>query len=238
MPNHVVYPVHLGTFHNAEYSHFVLNTRFGEKFNAASLSYLIQADDALLVVDTGSRQPPEGTDLRGDAKAAYAATFEQLGRSFDDVTHIVLTHLHWDHMQLNHLFPKAKILVQRQEVAAAAAPVYPLYYEHKDIGRMIADDGGRLIFLDGDEDIVPGVTAVFAGGHTLGSQMVYVATSEGTAVISGDVLNLYENLETRSVKEVDVVAWVHAVNRIKKDADVILPMHDLAVLEKHPVVGA
>jgi len=238
MPNHVVYPVHLGTFHNAEYSHFVLNTRFGERIDVASLSYLIQGADALLVVDTGFRQPPEGTDLRGNATAAYAAAFEQLGRSFDDVTHIVLTHLHWDHMQLNHLFPKAQIFVQRREVEVAAAPVYPLYYNHVDIGHMIAEDGGRLAFLDGDEEIVPGVPAVLAGGHTLGSQMVYVTTSEGMAVISGDVLNLYENLETRSVKEVDVVAWVHAVNRIKRDADVILPMHDLAVLEKHPVVGA
>jgi len=236
--SHVVYPVRLGTFPNAEYSHFVLNTRVGEKFDAGLLSYLIRADEALLVVDTGFCRPPEGMGPLGDAKAAYAAKLAELGRTFDDVTHIVLTHLHWDHMQCNHLFPNAKIFVQRQEVAAAAAPVYPLYYEHEDIGRMIAEDGGRLVFLDGDEAIVPGVTAVFAGGHTLGSQLVYVATSEGTAVISGDVLNVYENLETRSVKEVDVVAWVRAVARIKKDADVVLPMHDLRVLDKHPVVGA
>jgi hypothetical protein len=40
VPNHTVYPVHLGTFHNADYSHFVSNTGF--------------------------RQPPDGTDLRGD----------------------------------------------------------------------------------------------------------------------------------------------------------------------------
>lgn len=104
MPNHVVCPVHLGTFHNAEYSHFVLNTRFGEKFDAASLSYLIRGEETLLVVDTGFRRPPEGTDLRGDAEAAYAAKLAELGQSFDDVTHIVLTHLHWDHMRVSRAF--------------------------------------------------------------------------------------------------------------------------------------
>ncbi|NIA13000.1 MAG: MBL fold metallo-hydrolase [Nitrospiraceae bacterium] len=237
MAGYVIHPVKLGTFHNVDYSHQVLNTRFGEKIDTAVLSYIVVGENALLVVDTGFRATQDNFDLEGDAEQAFRDKFAELGLELENVTHIVLTHLHWDHMQLNHLFPNATVYVQRREMEVAAAPVYPLYYNHQDIARLLAEDGDRLVFLDGDTEILPGIKAAFAGGHTLGSQMLYVNTSEGTAVITGDVLNLYANLDERSPKEVDVVGWVRAVERIKRDADVILPMHDLEVFERHPVVG-
>lgn len=241
MDKYVIHPIKLGTVKNVDWSHNVLNTRFGEKMDAAFLSYLIVSKDALMVVDTGHRHLTytrgDTMNIEGEAEDGYQEKFKELGFSFDQVTHILLTHLHWDHMENNHLFPNAKIYVQRKEVETAAAPIYPLYYERADIARLIGEDGERLVFLDGDTEILPGVKAVFVGGHTLGSQLIYVNTSEGTAIITGDVCNVYENLEVRSVKEVDVIAWVRAIEKIKRDADIVLPMHDPRVLVQHPVLG-
>lgn len=241
MYNYRIYPIQLGVDDNTDWSHCLINTRFGEKMTGAFLSYLIMGKKEIMIVDTGFRTnvytKGHQMSIEGNAEQAYTETFNKLGVSFNQVTHILLTHLHWDHMENNHLFPKAKIYVQRREIETAAAPFYPLYYEPQDIGHLISDESDRLVFLDGDIEITPGVKAVFGGGHTLGSQMIYVNTSEGNAIITGDIVNIYQNLEIRSVKELDVVGWVKAIKKIKHDADIILPMHDPEVLKRHPVVG-
>ena len=245
MNTHVIYPTLLSLAHNVDYSRFVLFKGIGEKVDEAfALSYLIVGPNTLMVVDTGFRTEEYNNRwidptmiIEGNPEQAFRDKFAELNLKFDEVTHILHTHLHWDHVQLDHLFPNAKIYVQRREMEVAAAPVWPMFYNHEDIGRLLLEDGERLVFLDGDSEIVPGVKAVFAGGHTLGDQMIYVNTTEGNAVITGDILNIYANLERRSPKEVDVPAWVRAIQKIKRDADIILPGHDPQVLKKHPVVG-
>jgi len=241
MKKPIVYPIKLAKVKNVDYSHNVLNTRFGEKMDAAFLSYLIVAEDSLMVVDTGhtvlSYTKGDNMNIEGDAQEAYKAKFDELGFSFDEVTHIILTHMHWDHMQNNHLFQNANIYVQRKEVEYAAAPLYPLYYERGDVAKLIGEDGDRVVFLDGDTDLVPGVKTKLVGGHTPGSQVVFIDTSDGVAIITGDICNVYENLETRSVKEMDVLSWVRAIDMIKKYGDIILPMHEPRVIEDYPKIG-
>ncbi|WP_319559322.1 N-acyl homoserine lactonase family protein [Marispirochaeta sp.] len=241
MKSPIVYPIKLATVKDVDYSHNVLNTRFGEKIDAAFLSYLIVVDKFLMIVDTGhtllSFTKGDNMNIIGDAKEAYESKFQELRLEFNDVTHIILTHMHWDHMQNNHLFPNARIYVQRKEVEYAAAPLYPLYYEKADVAKLIGEDGDRVVFLDGDTELAPGVKTVLVGGHTPGSQIVYVNTSDGMAIITGDICNVYENLEVRSVKEMDVLGWVRAINKIKKDGDIILPMHEERVIKDYPQVG-
>lgn len=151
----------------------------------------------------------------------------------------MLSHLHWDHVQNCDLFPNARIYIQRMEMAYAAAPIDPTYYESADIAGLIGNYSGRIVYLDGadgDEVISPNVKLVLMGGHSPGSQVAYVETSRGRAILTGDICNVYENLETRSVKEVDVLKWTKAVKKIKKDADIVLPQHELRVLEDYPCI--
>jgi len=64
-----------------------------------------------------------------------------------------------------------------------------------------------------------------------------VNTKEGNVVMTGDICNVYENLEIRSVKEMDVIAWVKAIQKVKLLADIVLPQHDLRVFDKHIAIG-
>ncbi len=236
-----VYPVKLATVVQCDYSHNVLNTRFGEKIDTAMMSFIIRDGDNVVVFDTGHRvlhyDNGQELNLHGNAEENFKKKFAELDLRFEQVTHIVLSHLHWDHIGNCHLFPNAKIYIQRKEMAFAAAPIYPLYYESEYIAEIIGNYHDRTIYLDGedgDEQITPNVKLVLLGGHSVGSQVAYINTSKGCVILTGDICNVYENLEIRSVKELDVVQWTKAIKRIKADGDIILPQHEPRVCDDYP----
>lgn len=235
-----VYPVKLATCVQVDFSHNVLNTRFGEKIDTAILSYIILDGDQIIVFDTGHKilNFSNGLDLNLDGNAAenFAKKFAELNLSFEDVTHVVLSHLHWDHVQNCDLFPNANIYIQRSEMAFAAAPIYPLYYETQDIANLLGNFSDKIVFVDGDEQLTDHVKLVLLGGHSPGSQAAYIQTSQGTVILTGDVLNVYENLDVRSVKEIDVIGWVKAIKRIKAEGDIILPQHEPRVVTDYPSI--
>ncbi|HOX27883.1 MAG TPA: N-acyl homoserine lactonase family protein, partial [bacterium] len=105
----------------------------------------------------------------------------KLGFRIEDVSHVVLTHLHLDHAGGMSLFPGASIYMQKKELAAAMRPEPEFstgYYEPKDF----AGAGGlNIIEIDGDFDIFGdgSVRLIFTGGHSRGHQMVLAKTSDG-----------------------------------------------------------
>lgn len=124
-------------------------------------------------------------------------------------------------------------------MAFAAAPIYPLYYEREYIVELLDDFGDKLVFLDGedgDEQITPHVKLVLLGGHSVGSQVACIETNQGRVILTGDICNVYENLEVRSVKELDVVQWTKAIKWIKENGDIILPQHEPRVFDDYPSI--
>jgi glyoxylase-like metal-dependent hydrolase (beta-lactamase superfamily II) len=96
----------------------------------------------------------------------------------------------------------------------------------------------RIRYLDGDEQIAPGIRVVLVGGHSPGSQVVVVTTRKGEAVICSDALDLYRNLEEGVVAPgADLLQGLLAWDRIKALAsspELIIPSHDPLVLKKFP----
>jgi glyoxylase-like metal-dependent hydrolase (beta-lactamase superfamily II) len=54
---------------------------------------------------------------------------------------------------------------------------------------------GRVVFVDGEREILPGIRVVKVGGHTAGMQIVTVQTERGQAVLASDASHYYRNLE-------------------------------------------
>lgn len=160
----------------------------------------------------------------------------------ESVTDIIISHVHWDHLDGADLFPKARIWIQREE------------YEHYvgDHGKpldaaidtvdaaMLArlKEAGRVQLVNGDsEEILPGIIAYTGGKHTFASQYLGVQTAGGTVVVASDNCYLYENLERHLpiAQTLDAKSNLAAQDRMKRLAsspDWIVPGHDPAVFKR------
>jgi len=122
----------------------------------------------------------------------------ELGVSPDDVSDIVLSHAHFDHMGGIAEFPKARLHIQKREYLSwMEAMALPRQYGfitavvHPDDLRTAFDASleHRLNLIEGDrDDLIPGLHVRTGEGHTLGQQFIIVETAKGRMVVSGDCI--------------------------------------------------
>ena len=96
---------------------------------------------------------------------------------------------------------------------------------------------GRLVFIDGEKEIVPGLSVHKVGGHTAGMQIVTVQTRDGRAVVASDASHYYHNFEKNVpfTTHHDLPGMYDGFQRLRDLADrpdLILPGHDPLVLER------
>jgi N-acyl homoserine lactone hydrolase len=152
----------------------------GERIVIPVPGYLIQADGALVLVDTGMpRAVLAGADdigplmrPRGGMDAHVTARLAALGISPEAITHVVATHFHFDHAGALGDFPHARIVAQRAAVEAAR------------VGRpreqaIVGTPGLRWHLVDGDTDLISGVRLLRTDGHAIGHQSVLVTLQGG-----------------------------------------------------------
>ena len=98
---------------------------------------------------------------------------------------------------------------------------------------------GRVRFHDGDEEIAPGLSVHFIGGHTMGLQSVRVMTKRGAVVLASDAAHLYAHLEqSRAYPVVYNVAEMleghRVLRRLASSPRHIVPGHDPLVAKLYP----
>lgn len=172
----------------------------------------------------------------------------EIGIDCARVEHVILTHFHYDHVGNYALFPRAVFYVQDDEMAFytgryANQPAFRHSVEVDDIVALVRYNyEGRLVFVDGDQEIVPGICVHKVGGHTAGMQVVSVHTREGRAVVASDASHYYHNFEKNVPFMVlhDLPGMYRAFTRLRALAerpDLIIPGHDPLVLERLRPVG-
>ena len=166
----------------------------------------------------------------------------------DSVTDVVLSHIHWDHMDGLDLFPRARVWLQRAEYEYYVGDLGQVLHEGIDaedaamLFRMRA--AGRVELVDGDaREIIPGIAVYTGGRHTWASQYVGVRTRAGTVVVASDNAYLYENLERHApiAQTFDAASNLAAQERMLRLASaprLVVPGHDPAVFERFGGRGA
>ena len=178
-------------------------------------------------------------NFRSPADAVAAA-----GVKAEEVTDIVISHAHWDHVDGADLFPKATVWIQKDEYTYYTGEAWHARNTHggidaEDMAALLKiNTEGRLRFVEGnDQEILPGIRAHTGGRHTWASQFVSVATPAGTAVFTSDNVYLYENLDKRAAiaQTLDAASNLSAQDRVRSLASsprLIVPGHDPAVFER------
>jgi len=161
----------------------------------------------------------------------------------EEVTDIVITHIHWDHADGIDLFPNAVVWIQADEYHHYVTPLTGAPQERgieAEVSHMLFDleRRGKLRLIEGDgREFLPGITAYTGGKHTFASQYVGVRTAMGTVVIASDNLYLYENLDKRAAiaQTLDAESTLRAQERMRSLAShvrLIVPGHDPAVFQR------
>ena len=173
----------------------------------------------------------------------------KVGLKPEDITDLIITHMHWDHADGMDLFPKARIWIQQDEYSYYTGEGWQPGGNH---GGIDADDvmalvklniEGRVRLLKGDnQDVASGIKVYTGGRHTYASQYVGVSTKAGTVVIASDNCYLYENLDKHVpiAQTLDSESNLKAQDRMKQLASnmrLIVPGHDPSVFTRFPTPG-
>lgn len=210
----------------------------GRRTTAAVLGYLILGGADPIVVDTGYRVGRYENGMHvfsREPSQTLAAALAGHGIEPADVGLLVLTHLHSDHTGEVDALPNARIAVQREELAYAAAPYFPeTMYVREDIAKLVDPLFDRMQVLDGATELTAGVHAKPTGGHSPGHQQIEVELDSGLAIIMGDNAYLLDAVDqgvppgyVTSVPET-----MRAIDDVRRRAAHVLTMHDPQILDR------
>ena len=154
----------------------------------------------------------------------------------DDVELVVLSHLHFDHVGNNELFPNARFVVQRDELPQALAPPKFCMFYYPEYSYKMSAVLDRLEVVDGDVQIDSHVRLLKIGGHTPGCQATLVDTAAGVVCLTSDAMYNYRNIELDwPVGSFwDLPQLLRGMARMRQEADILVPQHDWQFLQEYP----
>jgi N-acyl homoserine lactone hydrolase len=242
MQRHRIYPIALceGPRDSA---HFAYRSEHSDICNTACYIWYIENSGAKILVDAGDN----AADFlaKGATETDIISVEDGLGKHDlkpDDIDIVIVTHLHCDHIALAHLFKNARFIVQKRELEYALNPhpIDAVFYDRSFF------NGLNWEAIDGDKEIVPGISVLYTPGHSPGGQSVEISTSAGKAIITGFCSTLGTFSPTKEMKrrgwEVtiplihhDALQTYNSVLLVKHRADIILPLHESAFILKDAI---
>ena len=168
---------------------------------------LVKTPGALVLMETGigDKQDSKFQDIYKVKHDGHLLdSLKSAGFGPADVTHVVNSHLHFDHCGGNTkwgsggggqgtgkvvpTFPNAKYIVQEKEWAMAVNPDKRSKASYLSENFMPVFEAGQMVQVQGDTEIAPGVSVVHTGGHTGGHQLLIVRSHGKTAIYWGDLI--------------------------------------------------
>ena len=169
----------------------------------------------------------------------------------DEITDIILSHPHWDHVDGVPLFPKAHVWIQKEDYNYFVGQAWQKDgqsggFNKRNVDTLVSlNIAGKLTLVDGDnQEIIPGIQVYTGSRHTFNSQYVLVHTGGDRVVLASDNIWIYYNLEHLASSPYlngtfDTTAYVKSMQRMKTQASnikYIIPGHDPATFSRFPMV--
>jgi glyoxylase-like metal-dependent hydrolase (beta-lactamase superfamily II) len=247
-PNYEIYAVRYATIKDFAVSGLVAGADPSRKMDIAMMVWLIKGGGHNILFDSGFYRDQFMRQWKPVDYAKPSDAVARAGVKPEDITDVIISHIHWDHADGFDLFPKAKIWIQKDEIEYYAGSAWNgrkrSAADPDDIlGLVKLNTEGRVALVNGDaQEILPGITCYTGGKHTYASQFLGVTTATGIAVLASDNAYLYENLEKHVpiAQTLDAASNLRAQDRMKQLAtnpELIIPGHDPAVMKNFPEVA-
>jgi glyoxylase-like metal-dependent hydrolase (beta-lactamase superfamily II) len=199
--------------------HLSMNRFWGEserRRGPLCTSTLLKTPAGLLLVDP-SLTPDRMPDLLND----------QAGVRSEDVRYVYLTHFHGDHRFGLEAFPHARWIMARSEIE---------YWQRRA-------GGAERALLDriepaGDE-VLPGIRTLFTPGHTPGLTSLQFQWRSQRVVVAADAAMTQQFFWAREGyhNSTDFTAARESIERLRWEADLVIPGHDNYFLTHLPPAG-
>ena len=165
-------------------------------------SLLIEGEGITILIDTGTGQKwteKERSRYVMDPACDLFDSLDALDISPGDITHVILTHLHFDHAggnttggngEFHPAFPNAEYLVQDKHVEWAQRP------SERDRASFIPDNWeciekpGQLKRIHGEEELFPGIAVRVVHGHTPFQQLPFITAGGAAILFCSDLIPL------------------------------------------------
>jgi glyoxylase-like metal-dependent hydrolase (beta-lactamase superfamily II) len=247
-PAYEVYAIQYGVIKGFKVSSLIAGADTSRRLDLSMMVWLLKEPGGRnILVDAGFHRDDLIERWKPSDYVPPSEAVARLGIEPGAITDIIISHVHWDHLDGADLFPNARIWIQKEEyehhVDSAGTRLANAITAEDAVmlAKMRAD--GRVNLVDGDaREIIPGITVYIGGKHTFQSQYAGVRTAAGTVVVASDNAYLYENLERHVpiAQTLDPVSNLAAQDRMMKIASnprLIVPGHDPAVFVRFPLPG-
>ncbi len=188
-------------------------------------SFVLRTGRHTILIDTCCNKPRPGRGQFDQGKNDYLAGLAGIGVKPQEVTHVMCTHLHWDHVGWNTrlvdgkwvpTFPNAQYVMAKREYdhwdAVYAkeknnrSHVHALAFEDSVLPLMRAE---KAILVEDDFEIDHGVSIEPCHGHTPGHVVMNVTSNDRRGVFIGDAIHhpmqlLFPDLSTRANSDMDM----------------------------------
>jgi glyoxylase-like metal-dependent hydrolase (beta-lactamase superfamily II) len=232
-------------------ANLVMGAPKDERVDIAMLVWLIRGGGRNILFDSGFHREtflkyfPAANYIRPDDAVKLA------GVKPEEVTDVVISHAHWDHLGGIDLFPKATVWIQKEEFRYYTGDAWQPGGHHGGIDPEDAKElvqlntEGRLRLINGDNvEIFPGIRAYTGARHTYASQYLRVDGNPPFVLASDNCYlwrNLAEHKASATFSEADQAANIKNQARMIELAggspDRVIPGHDPLQFQKYPTEG-
>ncbi len=253
-PNYEVYALKFASAFNGKplpLSYLVLDAPEKETCIGIFMVWLIKGDNGNnILVDAGFLNDIEEAKNFGVINYTRPdSILFGIGLKATEITHIILTHPHWDHMDGVDLFPNAQVWMQKEDynyfVGAAWQKDGVGDFNKRDVRKIVELNlSGKLTLVDGDDkEIIPGIKVYTGSRHTFNSQYVLVKSGTEKIILASDNAYTYYNIDNlKSAPKnatFDTNGYIKAMERMKtlvSNIKFIIPGHDALLFKRFPII--
>ncbi|MBM3924825.1 MAG: MBL fold metallo-hydrolase [SAR202 cluster bacterium] len=176
---------------------------------------LIQLAGKNILVDTGigSKEVEGLRDEYGLGPSRLVKSLKALGVSPNQIDIVILTHLHFEHTggctkldrtgDLIPTFPRATHFMQRKCWEEAQQPNERFQSVYFEDDFLPIEESGKLQLLDGDEEILPGLSVIVTNGPSKGHQIVVTNHGGEKVAFLGDLVPTAHHLDLAAIPALD-----------------------------------